>query len=76
MRADPPHTCFYQTDVITDRQPSMPEEISDKLPCTNERTIPFGEDMVCSEVTEWKLSKISLVTRGRCAKREVRAPPP
>lgn len=66
----PAHICTATTRVNTSQQPSMDDDIKQKLNCDNEKTTQMGHDMVCNEVTEWKVPFGSTSVPGRCPKCE------
>ena len=61
---------FYNIRVITESQPSMPDDVVAKLDCNNEKAVPYGTDMACNTITDWKVSFGTTMVSGRCPRCE------
>ena len=44
----------------------MSESIVQKLDCNNEKTVQYGFDMACQEITVWQVPFGSTLIPGRC----------
>ena len=61
---------FYNARIITTRQPSMSESVAQKLSCRKAKTVQYGSDMGCHDLTEWQVPFGSTLIPGRCPRCE------
>ena len=57
---------YYNKRVITTTQPSMDQNIVEKLVCSNPKLVYTGHDYVCNDTTEWTGASGSTSIQGRC----------